>query len=192
VDRPWGFGQAATTTRTKETVKDPKTERLYERWSNDYYIQIATLKGPRERWDERADNLIATMPSGVGFNQPLEGYARLKNWSITIPKSNRKRLYIVIGKADEINVCLGGSHLQSGTANLRGRREKAVYIHVGRHFDEHDGRLAEYRSAFDVFMQATTLRQTLLDTLYQVLLVMAREKWTRNRSQCGAVGVCRD
>lgn len=176
VEVPTLVVRAATTTRTKETIKDPKTERLYERWSNDYYIQIATLKEARGRWDERADGLVATMPSGVGFNQPLEGYARLKSWSITLPKSNRKRLYIVIGKADEINVYLSGGHLQSGTANLRGRREKAIYIHVGKRFDEYDGRLAEYRGAFDAFMQATTLRQTVIDTLYQVLLVMAREK----------------
>lgn len=166
--------RATTTTRTKEQVKDPRTERVVERWSNDYYVQIATIRGAEGRWSAREEDLIATMPAGVGFNQPLEGYARLKNWSISLPQSHRRRLYIVLGKANELNICLGGGHLQWGTSALRSGREKVIYVHVGCPFDEHDFRLPEYRAAFDAFVEASTLRQTLQDVLYQVLRVMAR------------------
>jgi hypothetical protein len=172
VDVPILVVRAATATRSKEIVKDAKTERTYERWSNDYYVHIAKLKGVKERWDDRCEDLLATMPANVGFNQPLESYGRMKAWTLDLPRSNRKRFYLILGKAEKINV--HGGHIKAATEGLRTRREKCFYVNVGDPVEEYDDRLKEYRGSFDAFLQASTLDRTIADILYSIVVEMVQ------------------
>ena len=172
VQTPLFVMRGSTTTRTKELVENPTTKRKYERWSKDHYVEIVTFKAPDTAWDEKAEALLATMPQ-KGFNQPLEAYSRMKSWSLKIPKSNRVRFYIIIGKAEYLNVYSG--HLKYATGTLRGRRQKAIYLHVGQPISSYDQRLDEYNSCFDAFVQATTtLRETIIHLLYRIVIEIAK------------------
>ena len=163
--------RASTTTRVKETVENPVTKRKFERWSKDHYVEIATFKAADTTWDEKAEALLASMPQ-KGFNQPLESYSRMKSWSLKIPKSERPRFYIVIGKAEYLNVYSG--HLKYATESLRGQRQKVMYINVGRPVPMYDQHLKEFNSCFDAFVQATTLHETVIHLLYRIVIEMAK------------------
>jgi hypothetical protein len=173
VQTPLFVMRGSTTTRTKEMVENPITKRKYERWSKDHYVEVVTFKAPDTVWDEKSETLLASMPQ-KGFNQPLEAYSRMKSWSLKIPKNERLRFYIVIGKAKYLNVYSG--HLQYATESIRGHRQKAIYIHVGRPIPSYDQRLEEYNSCFDAFVQAsTTLRETIIQMLYRIVIEMAKQ-----------------
>ena len=163
--------RASTTTRVKETVENPVTKRKFERWSKDHYVEIATFKAADTTWDEKAEAMLASMPQ-KGFNQPLESYSRMKSWSLKIPKSERPRFYIVIGKAEYLNVYSG--HLKYATESLRGQRQKVMYINVGRPVPMYDQHLKEFNSCFDAFVQATTLHETVIHLLYRIVIEMAK------------------
>lgn len=171
VQTPLFVMRASTTTRAKELVENPTTKEKYERWSKDHYVEIATFKDPDAVWNERAEALLASMPQ-KGFNQPLEAYSRMKSWSLKIPKSNRLTFYIIIGKAEYLNVYSG--HLKYATEPIRSRREKAIYVHVGQPISSYDQRLDEYNSCFDAFVQATTLHETIVQMLYRIVIEIAK------------------
>jgi hypothetical protein len=174
VGSPMFVVRASATTRTKEWVEvnSGTSKRRIERWSKDHYVEISTLKAPDEVWDESAERLLATLPQ-KGFNVPLETYSRMKSWSLELPKTHRARFYLIIGKAEYLNVISG--HLRYATEPIRGRRQRAVYVHVGDPIPEYDARLTELRSSFDLFLQATSLRQTLVRLLYRIVVEVAKQ-----------------
>jgi hypothetical protein len=159
------------TTRAKEWVENPRTHRRYERWSKDHYINIATLKAPDDAWDEGAEALLAAMPPRQGFNNPLEGYPRLKSWELKLPKSNRPRFYILLGDANQLNVLSG--HLKYATGSLRGKGQRAIYLNVGTPIPSYDDRLRELEAEFDGLVQATTLHQAVVELLYTIVIQLA-------------------
>jgi hypothetical protein len=164
------------TTRAKEWVENPRTHDRYERWSKDHYINIATLKAPDDPWDEGTETVLAAMPR-QGFNNPLEGYPRLKSWDLKLPKSNRPRFYILLGDADQLNVLSG--HLKYGTGALRGKGQQAIYLNVGTPIPSYDDRLRELEAEFDGLVQATTLHQAIIDLLYTVVIKLAEQGGVR-------------
>ncbi len=162
--------RASTTTRAKEWVESKLTKRKFQRWSSNHYVEIATLKGPRDDWTRACERTLAAMPR-KGFNQPLEAYPRMKSWSMTMPKTNRLRFYMVLGTAEFLNVMSG--HLKHGTSPLRGRGRKAAYVHVGTHLASYDQRLKDLKRDFDFVVQATTLQKTVIDILQEMVLAYA-------------------
>ena len=162
--------RAWQSTRAKEWVENPKTHQRYERWSKDHYINIATLKTPDTTWDEKAEALLASMPH-QGFNNPLEGYPRLKSWELKLPKSNRPTFYILLGDANQLNVYSG--HLKYATVPLRGRGQRAIYISIGTPIPSYDDRLRELETEFDGLVQATTLHQAIVELLYTIVIQLA-------------------
>ena len=166
--------RAATTTRAKEWVEDKSTKRRYERWSRNHYVEIATLKGPDEGWGRSSERMLASMPR-KGFNQPLEAYGRMRSWELKVPQARRLRFHVVIGDAGYINVVPG--HLKHATASLRGRRCRAAYVHVGRALASYDPRLKELHREFDIVVQASTLMDTLVKLLREIVIEYASPRW---------------
>jgi len=170
--------RAATTTRARETVKNKDTGRVFERWSKDHYVEVATLKGPDQPWAEKAEQDLSALPAGKGFNQPLEAYPRMKSWGITLPKSNRPRLYVVLGKVEFMNVHSG--HLRFATKPLRAGGGRAIYVNLGSRLAHYDPRRKEIRDAFDGYCEATTLRGTLMHIMREIVLDVAKRRLPRS------------
>jgi len=164
-------------TRAKGWVENPITHQKYDRWSKDHYINIAQLKGPDAPWNEGAEALLASMPR-QGFNNPLEGYPRLKSWELKLSPNNRPTFYIIVGNAgfDEsywLNISSG--HHKYATEPLRGKGQRAIYINVGVPISSYDERVRELETVFDGFVQATTLHEAIRELLYTIVIELAEE-----------------
>lgn len=164
--------RACSCVRKKEVVEDPETKRKWERWTDEVYVRICTLKNIDDPWGEAQEHLLAAMPL-EGFNNPLEAYARLKAWELKLPTSTRPRVYVCVGTAREINVREG--YLCYATECLRKGREKAVYVHIGSRLLEYeDGALLnEFRKSFDAFVQGGTISEIVLELLRAFLEILA-------------------
>lgn len=156
--------------RKKETVQDPETKRTWERWSDDFYIRIRTLKASDDPvWSEKAELLLATLPLD-GFNHPLEGYSRLRSWELKLPDSRRPRVYICVGSASEINVVRG--HLKYATESLRRAREKVVYVNVAP-LPYYSDEKKEFEEAFDAFVQGNSVPEIVVGLLRALIELLA-------------------
>ncbi len=157
--------------RNKEIVEDPQTKRRWERWSNDFYLRICTVKAPDASLDDHAEAALASLPLD-GFNHPLEGYSRLCSWELSLPNSPRPRVYICIGSASQINVASG--HLKYATeAFHRRHRDRALYINVGDPLADFDAQKAEFKSTFDAFIQGPSTEEMIVGFLQALLELSA-------------------
>jgi len=171
VECPLLVVRAFTCFRKKELVEDPKTKAVSERWTDEYPIMICTLKSPEKPWEERAEELLSTLPLD-GFNNPLAGYPQVRSWELKLPASSRPRVYICIGAADHINVVLGS--LKYATEPLRKGREKAIYVNVGDEVPEYsDSSRKEFAEAFDAFVQGSAVQELVVKVLHALLELMA-------------------
>ncbi len=162
------------TRRTRETVENPVTKRRSERWTNQFFCNVAILK-PREGDWQPAERRLASLVR-QGFNQPFEAYPRVLDRLNKDEKAPKKRtsLYLLVGDLTEFNVYAG--YFAAGTRCLRGRSKRAIYIHVGRRLPSHYAILREMSKAVDGVVQVTSsLQGGVLEVLYATLLALTRD-----------------
>jgi len=163
--------RAWNATRTKETVRDSKTGRTWERWSKNHYINIARLKDMADQWSGALEDRLASL-SQNGFNQPLEGYSRASKWKVAGQRGTRQRVFLCLGNARQMNLAAG--NLGHATASLRSANSKAIYLNVGDALDPYDDRLKEFESKFDGYAEIPSVNEGLRELLIRLLEVLAQ------------------
>jgi hypothetical protein len=163
------------TSRTRETVENPVTKRQSDRWSHQFFCNVALLKSRAGVWEVAERRLGSLVPQG--FNQPFEAYPRLLerlSKDGEAPKT-RTSLTLLVGDLTEFNVYAG--YLASATECLRGRAKRVIYVHVGRRLPAHYAVLREMSRAVDGVAQVnSSLQAGILEVLQSILLALARER----------------
>jgi len=160
-------------TRAKETVRNARTGRTWERWSNNYYINIARLKERQERWSDEHEGRVASL-SRQGFNQPLEGYRRVTRWKLEHDRSSRTRIHLCLGNASQLNVALGS--LGYATETLREKGSIALYLDVGPPLPFYGERRREMDAKFDGVAEIPSIPEGLTTLLVRLLEALSRHR----------------